>query len=238
MLDVQGLSAGYGPVEVLADLSLHVGEGEVVAVLGANGAGKSTLLNSLVGIVTPRSGSIVFDGRQIAGQATEDIVRGGLTLVPEGRNVFARLTVAENLLVGAYSQRGRNVKADLDRLLERFPILATRRHQTAGTLSGGEQQQLVIARTLMSRPKMILLDEPSLGLAPVIVDVVFDLIRELRDTDGLTMVLVEQSISHALDVSSRVYVMSTGRIVREGTATEMAAAAHELEASYLGGDSR
>lgn len=218
-------------------MSLQVGEGEVVAVLGANGAGKSTLMKALVGIVAPEFGSVEFDGHQIAGRPTEDIVRAGLTLVPEGRNVFARLTVTENLRMGAYSRKAHDAQTDLDRLLERFPILGARQHQPAGTLSGGEQQQLAIARALMSRPKMILLDEPSLGLAPVIVATVFDLVRDLRETDGLTVMLVEQSISHALDIASRVYVLSNGRIVREGTSKEMAAAAHELEASYLGGSS-
>lgn len=234
MLDVQGLSAGYGPVAVLTDMSLHVDEGEAVAVLGANGAGKSTLMNTLVGVVAPRSGSIEFDGNQIAGRFTEDIVRAGLTLVPEGRNVFARLTVAENLRMGAYSRKAGDAQRDLDRLLERFEILGARQHQPAGTLSGGEQQQLAIARALMSRPRMILLDEPSLGLAPVLVDAVFDLVRELKETDGLTVMLVEQSISHALEIASRVYVLANGQIVREGTSEEMSAAAHQLEASYLG----
>jgi branched-chain amino acid transport system ATP-binding protein len=234
MLVVQGLSAGYGPVDVLADMSLHVGEGEVVAVLGANGAGKSTLMNALVGIVAPRSGSIEFEGHQIAGWPTESIVRAGLTLVPEGRKVFARLTVAENLRMGAYGRTADDAQTDLNRLLERFAILGARQHQPAGTLSGGEQQQLAIARALMSRPKMVLLDEPSLGLAPVIVNAVFDLVRELKETDGLTVMLVEQSISHALDIASRVYVLASGNIVSEGTSKEVSAAAHELEASYLG----
>lgn len=235
MLDVQGLRSGYGPVEVLSGLSLHAGEGEVVAVLGANGAGKSTLMNTLVGLVPTRAGAIRFAGEDVTRQPTEDIVTAGMTLVPEGRRVFARLTVAENLRMGAYGRRDAEARPDQERLLERFPILGERRDRPAGTLSGGEQQQLAIARALMSRPKLILLDEPSLGLAPVIVDVVFDLIRDLNQADGLTVMLVEQSISHALDLADRVYVLSAGEIVREGIAAEMAGVAQELEESYLGG---
>lgn len=236
MLDVQGVSAGYGAVQVLSDVSLHVDEGEVVAVLGANGAGKSTLMNTLVGIVPARTGTISFLGKSIRGWKTEAIARSGLTLVPEGRRVFSALTVEENLRMGAYGRRDRTAAAnDLVELLERFPILAQRRRQPAGTLSGGEQQQLAIARALMSRPRLVLLDEPSLGLAPVVVEVVFDLIRQLNE-DGLTFVIVEQSVTQALDVSDRVYVLAGGRVVAEGTSEEMAAAAERLEASYLGGN--
>lgn len=236
MLDVQGVSAGYGAVQVLSDVSLHVDEGEVVAVLGANGAGKSTLMNTLVGIVPARTGTISFLGKSIRGWKTEAIARSGLTLVPEGRRVFSALTVEENLRMGAYGRRDRTAAAnDLVELLERFPILAQRRRQPAGTLSGGEQQQLAIARALMSRPRLVLLDEPSLGLAPVVVEVVFELIRQLNE-DGLTFVIVEQSVTQALDVSDRVYVLAGGRVVAEGTSEEMAAAAERLEASYLGGN--
>jgi len=236
MLDVQGVSAGYGAVQVLSDVSLHVDEGEVVAVLGANGAGKSTLMNTLVGIVPARTGTISFLGKSIRGWKAEAIARSGLTLVPEGRRVFSALTVEENLRMGAYGRRDRTAAAnDLVELLERFPILAQRRRQPAGTLSGGEQQQLAIARALMSRPRLVLLDEPSLGLAPVVVEVVFELIRQLNE-DGLTFVIVEQSVTQALDVSDRVYVLAGGRVVAEGTSEEMAAAAERLEASYLGGN--
>jgi len=236
MLDVQGVSAGYGAVQVLSDVSLHVDEGEVVAVLGANGAGKSTLMNTLVGIVPARTGTISFLGKSIRGWKTEAIARSGLTLVPEGRRVFSALTVEENLRMGAYGRRDRTAAAnDLVELLERFPILAQRRRQPAGTLSGGEQQQLAIARALMSRPRLVLLDEPSLGLAPVVVEVVFELIRQLNE-DGLTFVIVEQSVTQALDVSDRVYVLAGGRVVAEGTSEEMTAAAERLEASYLGGN--
>lgn len=234
MLTLEGVSAGYGPLDVLTDISLHVDEGEVVAVLGANGAGKSTLLNTIVGTVAAWGGTIEFAGRSIRGRSTEDIVRSGLTLVPEGRSIFGRLTVAENLRMGAYGRRAGEAEADLGRLLERFPVLADRRHQPGGTLSGGEQQQLAIARALMSRPSLMLLDEPSLGLAPVMVDVVLDLIGELRRRDGLTVVLVEQNISNALEVADWVCVMASGRIVSTGRAGEVAA--HELEASYFGGE--
>lgn len=237
-LDVQALNAGYGPISVLHEVSLNVAAGEIVVLLGANGAGKSTLMQSLVGLVRPSGGGIAFDGKAVAGLATEQVVRRGLTLVPEGRRIFAKLTVADNLRMGAYSRHDRaQVAADLERLLERFPILAARKSQRAGTLSGGEQQQLAICRALMSKPTMILLDEPSLGLAPVMADRVFALVSELRDQDGLTVLLVEQSISHALEIADRAYVMSSGRIVASGTSAQISDTAHELEQSYLGGTS-
>lgn len=236
LLSVEGLTAGYGPVEVLHGVSLEVAEGEVVTVLGANGAGKSTLMGALVGLVRPRAGTISFRGSPIAGAGTERICHLGLTLVPEGRHVFARLTVAENLRMGAYSRRDRSgVAKDLDGLLDRFPILAERRDQRAGTLSGGEQQQLAICRALMARPACVLLDEPSLGLAPVMVDRVFDMVRDLRERDGLTVLLVEQSIHDALAAADRAYIMAGGRVVSSGTSAEMAGAAGDLESAYLGG---
>ena len=216
MLEVRGLHAGYGAVRVLRDVDLHVAEGETVAVLGANGAGKSTLMQSLVGIVKPSAGAIRFEGRDIAGSPPEKIVRGGLTLVPEGRRVLARLTVRENLRMGAFARRDKGSTAEaIERYLEMFPILAERQTQLAGTLSGGEQQQLVICRALMGQPRLLLLDEPSLGLAPVVV---------------------EQNVSEVLEISDRAYVMEHGRLVSEGTTEEIKTAAIRLEQSYLGGE--
>jgi branched-chain amino acid transport system ATP-binding protein len=237
LLKVRDLDAGYGPVKVLHGVSIEVKEGEVVAILGANGAGKSTLMGAITGLVRPTAGSITFDNALISGLATEQITRRGLTLVPEGRRIFAKLTVLENLKMGAYSRRDRAATAlDLESMLERFPVLAERRAQRAGTLSGGEQQQLAICRALMSRPRCILLDEPSLGLAPVMVDRVFDLVKQLRERDGLTVLLVEQSITNALEVADRAYLVANGYIASSGTSGEMTEAAHALEAAYLGGD--
>lgn len=238
LLEVDALEAGYGPVKVLHGLSLTVGEGETVAILGANGAGKSTLMNTLAGLIRSTAGRVHFSGQPIHGASAEQITKHGVALVPEGRHVFARLTVLENLRMGAYTRRDRaGVAAQLDELLQRFPVLAERRGQRAGTLSGGEQQQLAICRALMSKPKLILLDEPSLGLAPVMVERVFDVVRELRERDGLTVLLVEQSVVNALEAADRAYLVSGGRITASGTSAEMAGAARDLEASYLGGES-
>ena len=237
MLEVRGLHAGYGAVRVLRDVDLHVAEGETVAVLGANGAGKSTLMQSLVGIVKPSAGAIRFEGRDIAGSPPEKIVRGGLTLVPEGRRVLARLTVRENLRMGAFARRDKGSTAEaIERYLEMFPILAERQNQLAGTLSGGEQQQLVICRALMGQPRLLLLDEPSLGLAPVVVEQVFELLVDLKAKEGLTVVIVEQNVSEVLEISDRAYVMEHGRLVSEGTTEEIKTAAIRLEQSYLGGE--
>ncbi|MGC5586138.1 ABC transporter ATP-binding protein [Ornithinimicrobium sp. W1665] len=238
MLGVEGLEAGYGPVRVLHGVDLTVRRGEVVAVLGANGAGKSTLLQALVGMVQPRAGTVTLLGQPVQGRPPEDIVRRGLTLVPEGRRVFPRLTVADNLRMGGYSRSDRTAMAeDIDEMFDRFPVLGERRSQHAGTLSGGEQQQLAICRALMSRPEIILLDEPSLGLAPVMAQQVFELVAELHARDGLTVVLVEQNISQALELADHAYVLSGGRFTTSGTSAQIAAAAHDLEASYLGGQS-
>ncbi len=238
ILGVVGLEAGYGPVRVLHGVDLTVRRGEIVAVLGANGAGKSTLMQALVGMVQPRAGTVTLLGEPIQDRPPEDIVRRGLTLVPEGRRVFPRLTVADNLRMGGYSRRDRMAMTkDLDEMFDRFPVLGERRDQHAGTLSGGEQQQLVICRALMSRPEIILLDEPSLGLAPVMAEHVFELVAELHARDGLTVVLVEQNISQALELADHAYVLSAGRFTASGTSAEISAAAHDLEASYLGGGS-
>lgn len=236
ILEVTDLRSGYGPVNVLGGLSFGVGEREIVAILGPNGAGKSTLLKSIVGLVTPSAGRVHLSGTDVTKLSIEATVRRGLTLVPEGRNVFVGLTVAENLRMGAYLRRDRSeIDGDLDRLLDRFPRLRERSSQLAGTLSGGEQQQLAICRALMSQPRVLLLDEPSLGLAPILAQSVFEFILELREEEGLTIVLVEQSIHDALRIADRVYLLASGLFVESGSAEEMAKSVQTLEASYLGG---
>ncbi len=234
-LVVTDLRAGWGAVEVLHGVSLHVGGGEIVAVLGPNGAGKSTLLQTLVGLNRPRSGEIRLRGRSIAGDPPERILARGMALVPEGRRLFAGMTVLDNLRMGAYTQREpAAVEQRLEDVFTRFPVLRDRQRQLAGTLSGGEQQQLAIARALMALPWLLLLDEPSLGLAPVLVRVVFDLIDELR-ASGLTIVLVEQNVDQALNLADRAYVLSTGRIRVEGeSASELAETREQLERAYFG----
>ena len=236
MLEITDMTAGYGPVEVLHGISLNVNEGETVAVLGPNGAGKSTLMNTLVGLVRANQGEIRYLGQPIHRMAPEQILERGIALVPEGRRVFSQLTVHENLRMGGYLNPSReDVARKIDEAFSRFPVLKDRRAQLAGTLSGGEQQQLAIARALMSHPKMLLLDEPSLGLAPVIIDVVLDLIGDLKK-EGLTILLVEQNIHQALEVSDRVYVMATGTIRMSGDAVRFRETGLDLEKAYLGGE--
>ncbi len=234
-LVVSDLRSGWGADEVLHGVSLHVGAREIVAILGPNGAGKSTLLQTLVGLNRPRSGEILLRGSPIRGEPPERILARGMALVPEGRRLFAGMTVLENLRMGAYTERNQSsVDERLDDVFARFPVLRDRQRQLAGTLSGGEQQQLAIARALMAHPWLILLDEPSLGLAPVLVRVVFDLIDELR-ASGLTIVLVEQNVDQALRLADRAYVLSTGRIRVEGeSASELAATREQLERAYFG----
>lgn len=231
-LGVEELSVAYGAIRALRDVSLHVEEGEIVAVLGPNGAGKTTLLRAITGTVRAQSGRISFRGEPITGASPESLVRRGISLVPEGRHIFPRLTVLENLLVGAIARRDAEVRSDLDAVLELFPILAERRGQMAGTLSGGEQQQLAVARSLMSRPRLMLLDEPSLGLAPLVVEQIMRLLSELRDR-GVTLLLVEQNVHRALELADRAYVLSVGRVVLSGNAAELAATG-SIERAYLG----
>jgi branched-chain amino acid transport system ATP-binding protein len=232
LLDVAGLTVAYGAVVAVRDVSLSVAPGEIVAALGPNGAGKSTLLRAIAGAQKPQRGTIVFDGRPLVGLTPEAVVRRGVALVPEGRHVFPNLTVEENLAIGGIARSDRaEMQADAERWLDRFPILGDRSSQLAGTLSGGEQQQLAIARALMSRPRMLLLDEPSLGLAPIFVDRIFELIAELR-SDGVTVLLVEQNVHRALEVADRAYVLSVGSVVASGPTDTLAEG--ELERSYLG----
>jgi branched-chain amino acid transport system ATP-binding protein len=232
LLVVEGLTVAYGSVIAVRDVSLDVAAGEIVTVLGPNGAGKTTLLRTVAGALRPQAGSVAFEGRRVNGLAPEDVVRLGIALVPEGRHVFHALSVQENLAVGAISRRDRDaIREDVERLLDRFPILRERSGQMAGTLSGGEQQQLAIARALMSRPRMLLLDEPSLGLAPIFVDRIFELIGELR-SQGVTILLVEQNVHRALEVADRAYVLSVGRLVASGATDTLLEG--ELERAYLG----
>jgi branched-chain amino acid transport system ATP-binding protein len=234
MLRVRDLTVAYGSVTALRGVSLDVVAGELVAVLGSNGAGKSTLLKTISGLLVPVTGGLLFDGEEVAGLPAESMVRRGVALVPEGRLVFPRFSVVENLQIGATARRDREaIDHDLERTLRTFPVLAERARQLAGTLSGGEQQQLAIARGLMSRPRLLLLDEPSLGLAPIVVDLIFELIAGLRG-EGVTILLVEQNVHRALEVADRAHVLSVGRVILSGTAEELRSTHAELERAYLG----
>lgn len=235
MLVVEDLSVTYGAVRAVRDVSIRVNDGEFVALLGPNGAGKTSLLSAIVGLVPVSSGRILLDGKDITRLDTEDRVRRGLTVTPEGRRVFANLTVAENLELGAGTRKNRKeIQEDLRTYLEMFPVLRERYRQTAGSLSGGEQQMLAIARSLMSRPKLIMLDEPSLGLAPRLVDLIFRLIVGLRGR-GLTLLVVEQNAQEALKFADRAYVLSTGSLEFAGSASELRNS-KELMKAYLGED--
>jgi branched-chain amino acid transport system ATP-binding protein len=221
VLRVDGLRVSYGKTVAVDDLSLEVNEGEVVALLGPNGAGKTSTLKAIINLIRRRARTITFRDEDIAARRTEEIAGRGLVLVPEGRHIFPTLSVRENLVAGATSAKDRrSADSDIDALFERFPVLAERAKQHAGTLSGGEQQQLAIARALVSRPRMLLLDEPSLGLAPIMVGRVFALLRELRD-DGVTMLVVEQNAVQALKLASRAHVLANGRVVAAGTADDL-----------------
>jgi len=233
MLSLINVSVSYGPIQAVRNVSIDVGSGEVVALLGPNGAGKSSLLRAIMGLHPISSGQIDFEGQSINGIATEKIVRRGLTLTPEGRQVFAGLTVYENLRLGAAARRDRKeIDKTRSMVFELFPILSDRRSQQAGTLSGGEQQQLAIARSLMSDPRLLMLDEPSLGLAPVIVDQIFRLIVHLRES-GLTLLLVEQNAELSLEIADRGYVFASGEIEMSGTSQDLRSST-DIMAAYLG----
>jgi branched-chain amino acid transport system ATP-binding protein len=233
MLEVHDLRVSYGAIKALDGISFGVPAGQIVALLGANGSGKSTTLRAITGLERPRGGRIVFAGGEIQGRPTHEIIRAGIAIVPEGRRIFANLTVYDNLLLGAYFRQDQPALArDLDDLYDTFPRLAERRHQAAGTLSGGEQQMLAVGRALMSRPKLLLLDEPSLGLAPLLVKEVFRIINLLNQR-GVTILLVEQNAAAALHIAHRGYVLETGRIVLSGSGAELMAHPHLREA-YLG----
>ena len=232
LLELNGVRAGYGAVNVLHEIDLTVGGGEVVVVLGANGAGKTTTMRAVSGMIE-RSGSIVFDGKDITKAPAEAIVRLGIAQVPQGRGTFADLSVEENLRIGAYTRRDAEVAMDIDLWYETFPRLRERRSQHAGSLSGGEQQMVAIARALMSRPRLLLCDEPSLGLAPLITKELFGIIAGLTERWEIAVLLVEQNASLALDIADRVYLLETGRIVATGTAADIAAD-DSVRRAYLG----
>ena len=234
MLALEDVHAAYGPVEAIRGLDLEVRQGELVCLLGANGAGKSSTLRVISGLLAPTRGRIVFEGREIHRLEPDEILESGVAHCPEGRRVFPHLTVEENLAMGAYVRRDRRAIADdLLRLSEHFPILSERRRQPAGTLSGGEQQMLAIARALMSRPRLLLLDEPALGLAPTVVETTFEIIRDIRRR-GTTVLMVEQNAHLALSMADRAYVMETGRIALAGPARDLLENDH-VRRAYLGG---
>lgn len=233
MLKVENLNVYYGSIHALKDMSLTVNEGEIVSLIGANGAGKSTLMLSIMHQIPAKTGKVLFQGKDCLTQKTFDIVKEGMTLVPEGRHVFPRTSVQDNLLLGAYYRRDKSeVKKDLNRIYEMFPRLQERRRQLAGTLSGGEQQMLATARALMSRPKMLLLDEPSMGLAPIIVDQIFDTIVQINK-EGTTILLVEQNANQALRIADRGYVLETGEKTMEDAADKLLAN-DQIREAYLG----
>jgi len=233
LLKVSGLVVRYGAVTAVRGVDLSVDDGEIVSIVGPNGAGKTSLVSAIAGIVPPAAGSIAFAGMPLASIALEDVVARGIALVPEGRHIFASLTVTENLLLGATARRDAGgVRADIDRSFAVFPILGERRRQPAGQLSGGEQQQLAIARALLSRPRLLMLDEPSLGLAPAIVDQVYVLLRSVRD-QGVTILLIEQNAERVFGISDRVHVMSGGEFGLSGSAAEIRAD-RRFDAAYFG----
>ncbi|HTZ80369.1 MAG TPA: ABC transporter ATP-binding protein [Stellaceae bacterium] len=234
MLAISGVHTFYGNIEALKGVDLEVGEGEIVTLIGANGAGKSTLLMTICGRPRPQQGRVVFDGRDITRSPTFEIVRLGISHAPEGRRIFPRMSVLENLQMGAVVADPQHFAGDLERIFTLFPILRQRQGQRGGTLSGGEQQMLAIGRALMSRPRLLLLDEPSLGLAPLIVKQIFEVIREINEQQKVTVFLVEQNAFHALRLAHRGYVMQTGRITLSGSGRELLAN-REVRAAYLEG---
>ncbi|CAA2105201.1 High-affinity branched-chain amino acid transport ATP-binding protein LivF [Methylobacterium bullatum] len=234
LLDVRGVSAYYGSIQALKGVDLHVNEGEIVALIGANGAGKSTLMMTIFGQPQARTGSITYAGRDITRMATHEIARLNIAQSPEGRRIFSRMSVRENLQMGAALHGGRYFAEDLERMCVLFPRLKERLDQRGGTMSGGEQQMLAIARALMSRPKLLMLDEPSLGLAPLIVKQIFSAVRELNEREGLTVFIVEQNAYHALKLAHRGYVMVTGAVTMSGTGRELLDNP-QVKAAYLEG---
>ena len=232
MLKIDDIHVYYGAIHAIKGVSFEVGEGEIVALIGANGAGKSTILKTVSGLMHPRSGNITFCGDNIAHTDAYKLLRTGLAHVPEGRRIFQQMTVQDNLEMGAFIRKEVS-KDDLDRVFEYFPRLKERRKQVAGTLSGGEQQMLAMSRALMSRPKLMMLDEPSMGLAPILIDQIFEIIKQLHK-DGTTILLVEQNASKALEIADRAYVLETGKVILSGTGQELASS-DEVKKAYLGG---
>ncbi len=234
MLKVENINVYYGAIHALKGISVEVNEGEIVTLIGANGAGKSTILRTISGLLRAKTGDIVFEGNSIAAVPAEDIVRKGISQVPEGRRIFANMTVEENLELGAYIRSDKKgIRQDIDKVFERFSRLGERRTQIAGTLSGGEQQMLAIGRGLMSQPRLLLLDEPSMGLAPLLVKEIFSIIKEIN-AGGTTILLVEQNAHMALSIAHKAYVLETGRITLSGTAKELSES-EAVRKAYLGG---
>ncbi len=233
MLKVEHIDVYYGSIHAVKDVSFEVRQGEIVTLIGANGAGKSTVLNTISGLLHARAGVITFENNPLGRMAPHDIVRAGLAQVPEGRRVFQNLTVQENLEMGAYTQKNNRIPERLEQVFDQFPRLKERRRQVAGTLSGGEQQMLAMGRALMSRPKLLMLDEPSMGLAPILVEQIFEIIRTMHK-DGTTILLVEQNAQMALSVADRAYVLETGSITLSGSGDELARD-DRVRSAYLGG---
>ena len=234
MLEVNNLEVYYGVICALKGISFEVNEGEIVSLIGANGAGKTTMMQSIVGLIPKKNGTVSFMGKDISKMPSHKIVRLGMTQVPEGRRIFQELSVYENLMMGAYTIKDQQqFKTDLEAIYERFPRLAERRNQIAGTLSGGEQQMLAMSRAIMCHPKLLMLDEPSMGLSPLLVDQVFEIIKDINK-DGTTILLVEQNAGKSLAISDRAYVMENGNIVLSGTGAELAAS-EKVRKAYLGG---
>ena len=234
LLEVKQLEVYYGVIRALAGISFEVKEGEIVTLIGANGAGKTTTMQSVVGLIPKRSGEVIFDGHDISKTPCHKIVHLGMTQVPEGRRIFQELSVYENLMMGAFTNKDKaSFKRDIESIYTRFPRLAERRNQIAGTLSGGEQQMLAMGRAIMSHPKLLMLDEPSMGLSPLLVDQVFEIIKDIN-RDGTTVLLVEQNAGKSLAISDRAYVLENGNIVLSGTGKELAAS-EMVRKAYLGG---
>ncbi|WP_102691108.1 ABC transporter ATP-binding protein [Rummeliibacillus pycnus] len=232
MLKVSNVETFYGQIQALKGISLNVEEGKIVTLLGANGAGKSTTMKTIVGLLKPKKGMVEFLGENVTGLRPDQLLRRGIALVPEGRAILSSMTVIENLDMGAYHRKDKNVEREIEEVMERFPILRERKSQLAGTLSGGQQQMLAIARALLSKPKLLLLDEPSMGLAPLIVADIFKIIKEIKDA-GTTVLLVEQNAKQALKIADYGYVMETGKIIIEGKASDLLEDPRIVEA-YLG----
>ena len=233
LLQVQDVNVYYGSIHAIKNISLQVNEGEIVTLIGANGAGKSTTLNTIAGLLKPKTGSVIFDGHVISGMSANKIVPLGMALCPEGRRIFQHMTVRENLEMGGYSRPKNEIEDSIEEVFQRFPRLKERRKQVAGTLSGGEQQMLAMSRALMSHPKLIMLDEPSMGLAPILVDQIFSIIKQMHEA-GTTILLVEQNATKALKIADRAYVLETGSITLQGTGSELASS-DEVRKAYLGG---
>ncbi|MCH5287754.1 MAG: ABC transporter ATP-binding protein [Christensenellaceae bacterium] len=220
LLKIDNIHVYYGAIHAIKGISFEVNEHEIVTLIGSNGAGKSTTLNTIAGLLKPRSGSVTFDGKNLSSMPTSKVVSQGIALCPEGRRIFQQMTVRENLEMGGFTQPDKEIPGSIDEMFQRFPRLKEREKQIAGTLSGGEQQMLAMARALMSRPRVLMLDEPSMGLAPILVEQIFDIIKELHQS-GTTILLVEQNAQMALSVADRAYVLETGKLTMEGTADEL-----------------